>query len=173
MQAGHEARQRAIQRQAIQNGTGGQIFVAREQVPLEYWEGIPPELETRLQGLNDADKITAEINAYYTQDYVRKHGHAPPDETVARQLATSPAYENLPPHIRNEMARDPAFGYKKLNPPEDSEARRRWLEEQNAASMREYLQRVNPSQSRIRVVPSSVLNGNQSLPSLPNVNNSL
>jgi len=160
-----QARQRAAlsatRRRAVQNGTGGSILIAREQVPLEYWEGIPPELEVRLQGLNDPQKIVEEINAYYTQDYARKHGRPPPDETIAKQLAASPAYENVPPHIRNALVSDPAFGYKKLNPPNDDEGRRRWLEEQNAASMREYLQRVNPSQSRIRIVPSSVLNADQ------------
>ncbi|MCX6917480.1 MAG: hypothetical protein NT167_31345 [Verrucomicrobia bacterium] len=169
-----QARQRAMQsaerQRALQNGTGGSILVAREQVPLEYWEGIPPELEARLQGLNDPQKIVEEINAYYTQDYVRKHGRPPPDETIARQLAASPAYENVPPHIRNVLVSDPAFGYKRLNPPNDDEGRRRWLEEQNAASMREYLQRVNPSRSRIRTVPSSVLNGVQ--PSLTPPQNS-
>jgi hypothetical protein len=172
-QVRHRAAQNAARQRALQNGTGGQIHIPREQVPLDYWEGIPSGLETRLKGLNDPEKIVAEINAYYVQDYVRKHGRPPPDETVARQLAASPAYENLPPHIRNEMARDPAFGYKKLNPPNDDEGRRRWLEEQNAASMREYLQRVNPPQSRIRIVPSLLLNGNQPLPlQPPNVNNS-
>lgn len=170
MQARHEASQRAIQRQAIQNGTGGQVLIGRDQVPLDYWEGIPPELDQRLQGINDPQKIVTEINAYYVQTYVRQHGRAPPDETVARQLASSPAYENLPPHIRNALVSDPAFGYKKLNPPNDDEGRRRWLEEQNAASMREYLQRVNPPQSRIRMVPSPILSGGQPL---PNVNNSL
>jgi hypothetical protein len=166
-QSRHRAMQNAARQRAHQSGTGGQILLAREQVPLECWEGIPPELETRLQGLNDPQKIVEEINAYYTQDYIRKHGRAPPDETVAKQLAASPAYENLPPHIRNALVSDPAFGYTKLNPPNDDEGRRRWLEEQNAASMREYLQRVNPPQSRIRLVPSSVLNGNQPLPTPP------
>lgn len=157
MRARHEASQRAIQRQAMQNGTGGQILIAREQVPLDYWEGIPPELDQRLQGINDPQKIVAEINAYYVQTYVRQHGHSPPDETIAKQMAAMPYNDNLPPHIRNVMARDPAFGYKKLNPPNDDEGRRRWLEEQNAASMREYLQRVNPPQTRIRIVPTSAM----------------
>lgn len=173
-QTRQRAMQNAARQRAIQNGTGGSILIAREQVPLEYWEGIPPELETKLQGLNEPEKIVAEINAYYTQAYIRKHGRPPPDETVARQLAASPAYENLPPHVRNEMARDPAFGYKKLNPPNDDEGRRRWSAEQSAATMREYLQRVNPPQSRIRIVPTSAVNGSQTSPvQPPNVNNSL
>jgi len=143
------------------------IRIARERVPLEYWEGVPPELEMRLQGVNDPEKIVNEINAYYEQDYVRKHAHAPPDETIAKQLAGSPAYENLQPHVRNTLAADPAFGYKKLNPPDDQEARRHWLEEENAASMREHLQRVNPSKSRIRFVPASLLAGHQPPPIQP------
>jgi hypothetical protein len=148
----------------------GTILIAREQVPLEYWEGIPSELERRLQGVNDPQKIVAEINAYYAESYVRKNGHAPPDETIAKQLATLPTYGNLPPHERNALVTDPAFGYKKLVPPNDFEGRKRWMEEENAASMREYLQRVNPSQSRIRLVPASVLNGNAAMqPSLPNL----
>lgn len=159
-QARQRAMQNATRQQAMQNGTGGSILITRKQVPLEYWEGIPPELETRLQGVNDPQKIVEDINAYYSENYVRKHGRAPPDETVARQLAASPAYENLPPHIRNTLVSDPAFGYKKLNPPNDDEGRQRWIEEQSAATMREYLQRVNPSQSRIRLVPSSALNPN-------------
>jgi hypothetical protein len=138
------------------------IRIARERVPLEYWEGIPPALEQRLQGINDPEQIVAEINAHYVQDYNRKHGHAPPDETIARQLAGSPAYENLPPHVGNTLVSDPAFGYKKLNPPDDPEARRRWIEEQNAASMREHLQRVSTPNSRIRIVPESALAGERS-----------
>jgi len=148
------------------------IRIARDRVPLEYWEGIPPELEQRLQGVNDPEQMVAEINAYFVQDYNRKHGHAPPDETVAKQLAGSPAYENLPPHVRNTLASDPAFGYKKLNPPDDPEARRHWMEEQNAASMREYLQRVNPSSSRIQFVPASVLADDQSAHIPPQPENS-
>lgn len=143
------------------------IRIERERVPLEYWEGIPPELEQRLQGVNDPEQIVAEINAYYVQDYNRKHGHAAPDETIAKQLAGSPGYENLPPHIRNTLVSDPAFGYKKLNPPDDPEARRRWMVEQNAASMREYLQRVSPPNSRIRIVPASALAGERPPPVAP------
>jgi hypothetical protein len=157
MQVAHAAKKKTIQRQAIQNGTGGQIDIAREKVPLDYWEGIPPELDQRLQGINDPQKIAAEINAYYVQTYTRQHGQPPPDETIAKQMAAMPYNDNLPPHIRNVMARDPAFGYKKLNPPDDAEARKRWLEEESAASMREYLQRVNPPQTRIRIVPSSAV----------------
>jgi hypothetical protein len=166
-QARQWAAQSATRRRAVQNGTGGSILIAREQVPLEYWEGFPPGLEARLQGLNDPKSIVEEINAYYTRDYARKHGHPPPDETIAKQLASSPAYENVPPHVRNALVSDPAFGYEKLNPPNDEEGRRRWLDEQNAASMREYPQRVNPSQSRIRIVPSSVLDRDQPSPALP------
>jgi hypothetical protein len=96
-----------------------------------------------------------------------KNGHAPPDETVVRQLAAGPAYANLPPHERNMLVTDPAFGYKKLTPPNDDAGRKQWLEEQNAASMREYLQRVNPPQSRIHLVPAAVLNGNEPMQNLP------
>jgi hypothetical protein len=99
---------------------------------------------------------------------VRKYGHAPPDETVAKQIAGLPAHENEPPHIRNVLARDPAFGYLKLNPPNDAKERERWTREQNEANMREYMQRVNAQQSRIRIVPSSALNGPvQQEPSVP------
>jgi hypothetical protein len=95
-QARHAASQRASRQRAIQNGSGtGPVLIAREQVPLDYWEGIPPELEARIQGINDPQAIVAEINAHYTADYVRKHGHAPPDETVAKQLASSPSYQKV------------------------------------------------------------------------------
>lgn len=137
----------------------GRILIAREQIPLDYWEGIPPELETRLQGINDPKRIVEEINAYYSQTYIRKNGHAPPDETAAKQIAALPAHENEPPHIRNALARDPAFGYQKLNPPSDPKERDRWLHEQNEATTREYMQRVNAQQSRIRIVPSFALKG--------------
>jgi len=157
-QARQRGMQNAARRQMLQNGTGGTILIAKEQVPLEYWEGFPPDLEIRLQGINDPQQVVAEINAFYTQDYVRKHGRAPPDETIARQLAASPTYENMPPHVRNALVSDPAFGYKKLSPPDDEKSRKRWLEEQNAAAMREYLQRVNPPQSRFRLVPAAILN---------------
>jgi hypothetical protein len=143
------------------------IPIARERVPLEYWDGLPPDLDQRLQAVNDGEKIVAEINAHYTLDYVRKHGHAPPDETIARQLAGSPAYENLPPHVRNTLAVDPAFGYKNLNPPNEPETRRRWMEEQNAASMREYLHRANPPETRIRFVPASDLVSDRPLRAQP------
>ena len=136
----------------------GRVLILREQIPLDYWEGIPPELETRVQGMNDPKRIVEEINAYYLETYVRKYGHAPPDETVAKQIAALPPHENEPPHIRNILARDPAFGYKKLNPPIDPKERERWTREQNEATMKEYMQRVNAQKSRIRIVPSSASN---------------
>ena len=169
-QARQAASQRASRQRAIQTGNGtSAILVAREQLPLDYWEGIPPELETRLQGINDPQAAVAEINAYYTADYVRKHGHAPPDETAAKQLAAAPGYDGLPANMRNALVRDPAFGYQKLNPPGDDEGRRGWAQEQSQATMREYLQRVNASQSRIRIVPSSTVNGGSAEPSVPQV----
>lgn len=136
----------------------GRILIPREQIPLDYWEGIPLELETRLQGINDPKSIVEEINAYYLQTYTRKNGHPPPDETAAKQIAALPAHENEPPHVRNVLARDPAFGYQKLNPPSDPKDRERWMREQNEATTREYMQRINAQQSRIRIVPSSALN---------------
>jgi hypothetical protein len=75
--------------------------------------------------------------------------------------------ETPPPQARSKFAADPAFGYKNLNPPNEAEARRRWTEEQIAASMREYLQRANPSEPRIRFVPESDLVSDQHLREQP------
>jgi hypothetical protein len=135
----------------------GRILIPREEIPLDYWEGIPPELETRLQGVNDPKSVVGEINAYYLETYIRKYGQPPPDETAAKQIAALPVHESEPPHIRNTLARDPAFGYLKLNPPNDPKERERWMREQNEATMREYMQRVNAQRSRILIVPSSTL----------------
>lgn len=150
------AKQQAKRQQASQAGTGP-VLISREQVPLEYWEGIPAELEVRLKGMNDATKIVAEINAYHSEQYIRKHGRSPSDETVARHLAGQPAYANMPPHMRNALVADPAFGYKNLAPPGDFEGDKRWLAEQNEIALHEYLQRVNPTPSWIRIVPAETL----------------
>lgn len=67
------------------------ILIAREQVPMEYWNGIPRDLEVRLAGLHDSQDIVGEITAFHSQ----KQAQRSQDQQSQRNMARNRAMEMM------------------------------------------------------------------------------
>ena len=63
------------------------IRIAAERVPPEYWKSIPPELQNRLNELNNADQISSEMWAYYGEQ-ANKRGRE-----AMEKMSVKPAQE--------------------------------------------------------------------------------
>ena len=89
-QSRQRAAQTAASQRAIQDGAGtGPILIARERVPLEFWNAIPQTLRARLSGLRDDQKIAAEMWAFHAEQEAKLQQEA----QTARVLAMNRAME--------------------------------------------------------------------------------
>ncbi len=127
------------------------ILIARETVPPEYWNGLPQDLELMLQGETDPRQIVADIGGYHSvqeaqrQDRERMMAFRRTSES-ARTPVGSPAMSDYLDKQRSMQEKIEAETYESLHP------------------------KVPPSQSRIRLVPSSTIAGNPFpvAPGIPN-----
>ena len=191
MQAGHKASQKAIERQAIQNGIGP-VLVAREQVPREYWDSIPNALQMRLAGLKDQQKIVDEMWAFQREEAARQQEEQGREKMLAREQAMnlmrqrgiSPPQNygqsaptasqadagkqnEIPEMYREWIAPDVAS---RLTPSDI------WLLQQNernlqaaqqGAKWRQQTEANQPQRASVQLVPASVLNGDATMQNLP------
>jgi hypothetical protein len=120
------------------------ILIAQESVPQEYWNGLPQQLELRLQGETDPQQIVADIAEFHSEQEVQKR-----DRERMASLRTAP--------LTGQMAgSSPATS--------DYLERQRLMQENAKAEAYQMLHpKVPPSQSRIRIVPALTIQGKPSL----------
>ena len=116
------------------------ILIARESVPQEYWNGLPQQLEQRLQGENDPQQIVADIGAFHSEQEVQKRDQ----ERMASLRAASLTAQTA--------GSSPTMS--------DYLERQRLMQEKMEAETYDMLHpQIPPSQSRIRFVPASTIQG--------------
>jgi hypothetical protein len=73
------------------------ILIPQNEVPPEYWNGIPPELQARLNGLRNEEEVVAEMWAYHAGEISRRNRDA-----RAASLPKPPALrpEQLPASVK-------------------------------------------------------------------------
>lgn len=86
------------------------IRIRAERVPPAYWQSIPPELQTRLNGLNNEEQIISDMNSYYAEEMNRRSRQVMGPVTAKPQQGQiqpfTPGVPNLPltkPPVRIEI----------------------------------------------------------------------
>ena len=87
------------------------IRIRAERLPLEYRNGLPPEVLERLHGLKNEDQIVAEIHAYHVNELNRANrqalGFRSRPAPLPRDIQPDwlpPEYrDNLPDELRNQL----------------------------------------------------------------------
>ena len=111
------------------------VRIPAERVPHEYWQGIPPELQQRLNGLTKEEEIVTEMWRFNVEAVNRRNQEAMA-ALVPKQPEPLPSNlrrEWLPTEYRDSMPKQLRERLAKVNPPElvPSEIQRFQLEEEN------------------------------------------
>jgi hypothetical protein len=168
------------------------LLIARERVPQEYWDSIPPQLQLRLSGVRDEDEIVKEMWAFQREQAVRQESEQRREREAAREQAmralrmngVSPPRRDYQPQplpgeataLNKRESKLPEMYWEWISP----EAERRlsagdiWMLQQHAknhevlrsdkAMPGEMPGTVAPTLSHFRVVPSSLLPRGASAP---------
>jgi hypothetical protein len=123
------------------------ILIARESIPREYWNGLPQQLELRLQGETDPQQIVADIMVYHAEQEAQKpNQHQIAGLSPASSTGQPPASQGMRDYLDNQ----------------------RQMREKIEADTYDLLHPiVPPSLSRIRVIPASAIRDNPVSP-VPN-----
>jgi len=82
------------------------VFIPQNEVPPEYWNGIPPELQARLNGLGNENEIVAEMWAYHAEEISRRNREA---RTASLSKPPPLRPEQLPASVRATLP--PEYSY--------------------------------------------------------------
>lgn len=115
------------------------ILIARESVPQEYWNGLPQNLALMLEGETDPRQIIADIDGFHRADEARQ----------ARSMQIDPAQQAVQPS-----------SFAQPSPNDDYFAQQRRLQQKiEQETDEQFHPKVPLSQTRIRFVPSSTIQG--------------
>ena len=86
-------KQQARHQRMVQRGTGP-VLIARERVPQECWDSIPPQLQLRLGGVHDEDEIVKEMWAFQREHAMRQEAEQRQERETAREQAMRALRQN-------------------------------------------------------------------------------